>query len=715
MSRLRFWALLAAALILCGLLVETIPLGVLRGPIEARLSEALGRPVTIDGDLRIDFGFELEPELAAEEITVANLAEGAEVPLGRIRRLALDLKLLRLFSGVIDIDELEIEDGEIVLEAGASLRRDPRDAVEGDEPASGSRGIELHVRHIEAENLRIVARNATSGLEMTVLIARLDAEAPGTDQPIVFSARGEVEGVGFSVSGELGAMDEFWNPTQPYPVALTGSLGVLELAAHGTIDRPAALDGLDIALSLGAPDLAAISEAAGERFPELGPVAASARLIDRDGTTGIEDIEIAIGEPDDPLEIVARGGFDDLPELDEIELDVRLQARDLSVIGALFDVRLPPIGPVSASVRVRGSDDKISANGVEARIDKTRFHGSFSGSFVPGTRPQITARIGSPLVHLDDVGIEPRDEASRGDGGFWLVGSDGWSADSTLPYASLPEIDADVSLEFDRLSGHAGLMIEGLSAKLRLAEGVATLEKFETVAEHGRLVGEARIETDSDTPVLFLRSRATGIRLEALAAQFEEDPSLTGILDALVDLESRGDTLASLASNLRGNAMLVVRDGRAASAWARAFERDLARALVSTDVEREFEQLECLIGDFQIARGRASVRTLWFETERAILSGQGAIDIGRGSFDLRIVPQPKRPGIFSIAASVKVSGPFDDPDFTPSKRSLVTSAARGFSKNITRPSNPLLRSWWRQAGGRDAPCATAFEPDRSDG
>ncbi len=74
MSRLRFWALLAAALILCGLVVERIPLGVLRGPIEARLSEALGRPVTINGDLRIDFGFELEPELAAEEITVANPA-----------------------------------------------------------------------------------------------------------------------------------------------------------------------------------------------------------------------------------------------------------------------------------------------------------------------------------------------------------------------------------------------------------------------------------------------------------------------------------------------------------------------------------------------------------------------------------------------------------------------------------------------------------------
>ncbi len=80
MSRLRNWALLAAALILCGLLVETIPLDVLRGPIEARLSEALGRPVTIDGDLQIDFGFELEPELAAEEITIANPATGGFDP-----------------------------------------------------------------------------------------------------------------------------------------------------------------------------------------------------------------------------------------------------------------------------------------------------------------------------------------------------------------------------------------------------------------------------------------------------------------------------------------------------------------------------------------------------------------------------------------------------------------------------------------------------------
>jgi uncharacterized protein involved in outer membrane biogenesis len=713
MFRLRTWALLAVALIACGLLIEMIPLGALRGPIETRLSESLGRPVTIDGDLHIDFGFDLEPELAAEEITLASPGTETGAPRGHVSRLFLNLKLLRLFSGVIDIDELEIEGGELVLEAGASGRRDPRDTTTTD--ASGSREVELHVRHFHAENLRLVARNVTSGLETTVLIAWLDAQAPSTDQPIIVSARGEAKGVEFTVSGELGAMNEFWSPTQPYPIALTGSLGGLELGAEGSIERPAALDGLDITVSLDAPDLASISEEAGERFPELGPVAASARLIDRDGSTGIEDIEIAIGEPGDPLEIVVRGDFDDVPELDEIELDVQLRARDLSVLGALFDVDLPPIGPVSVSGRLHGSDERISADRVEAHIDKTRFHGSLTGSFVPGTRPRVTARIQSPLVYLDDVGIEPRDDASQDDGGFSLFGSDGWSADSILPYASLPEIDADVSLEVDRLSGHAGLMIEGLSAKLRLAEGVAAIEEFEIVAEYGQVVGDARIETGSDTPALFFRSTATGIRLEMLAAQFEEDPSLTGNLDALIDLESRGDTLALLRSNLRGEVTLVIRDGRAASAWARSFERNLARAFVSTDVEREFESLECLIADFQVARGRASVRTLWFETERAILSGQGAIDLGRGTFDLRIVPKPKRPGIFSIAASVKVSGPFDDPDFTANKRSLASSAARGLWKNVTRPSNPLLRRWWSQQGDENGPCANAFASDRSDG
>ena len=715
MFRLRNWAVLAIALIACGLLIEMIPLGVLRGRIEARLSESLGLPVTIDGDLRVDFGFDLEPELAAEEITLANRTSDADAPLGRIHRLSLDLKLLRLLSGVIDIDELEIEDGELVLEAGAPVRRGPRDAAAGDATESESRGVDLHVRKIRGENLRIVARNAASGLETTLVIARLDAEASDTDQPITLSARGEARGVGFSVSGELGSMQEFWNPTQPYPVALTGVLGGLELRAEGSVERPAALDGLDITVSLAAPDLASISEEASKRFPELGPVSASARILDGDGSTGIEDIEIAIGAPDDPLEIVARGRFDDVPKLDEIELDVELRARDLSVLGALFDLRLPPIGPVSATGRVGGSDERISADGFEVRIDKTRFHGSLSGSFVPGTRPRVTARIQSPLVYLDDVGIEPRSDASQNDGGFSLVGSDGWSADSTLPYASLPEIDADVSIEIERLSGHAGLMIEGLSAKLRLAEGIASIEKLETVAEHGRVEGEARIETGSDSPALFLRSTATGIRLEVLAAQFEEDPSLTGKLDAAVDIESRGDTLAALASNLRGDVTFVVRDGRATSSWARRFERDLARAFVSTDVEQEFERLECLIADFQISRGRASVRTLWFETDRAILSGQGAIDLDRGSFDLRIVPRPKRSGIFSIAASVKVSGDFDDPKFTPNRRSLASSAARNFLKNVTRPSNPLLGRWWSREGGRDAPCASAFEANGSDG
>ena len=108
------------------------------------------------------------------------------------------------------------------------------------------------------------------------------------------------------------------------------------------------------------------------------------------------------------------------------------------------------------------------------------------------------------------------------------------------------------------------------------------------------------------------------------------------------------------------------------------------------------------------------MQTLWFETERAVIYGEGRLDLRSYEYDLKLVPEPKQRSLLGVAAQVRVTGPISDPKIPARKRSLATSAAKGLLKGLTRPTQPvwnsMLDTFWKREGKR-GPCAGFAEPD----
>ena len=78
-----------------------------------------------------------------------------------------------------------------------------------------------------------------------------------------------------------------------------------------------------------------------------------------------------------------------------------------------------------------------------------------------------------------------------------------------------------------------------------------------------------------------MRARAAGLRVERILAQFEEVPSLSGTVDSLIELDARGESVDALRAGLAGDVLVVVREGNAASTYARRLEANVLRAVVS--------------------------------------------------------------------------------------------------------------------------------------
>lgn len=112
-------------------------------------------------------------------------------------------------------------------------------------------------------------------------LARLEVSAPALDQPVRIALEAAQGTTPIRVEGTLGPPVAFQRAGTPFPIDL--ALGAADAAAtvKGAIADARAITGVDLALALRAPDLAALSPLAGRPLPPLRDLVFEGRLAER--------------------------------------------------------------------------------------------------------------------------------------------------------------------------------------------------------------------------------------------------------------------------------------------------------------------------------------------------------------------------------------------------------------------------------------------------
>ena len=450
----------------------------------------------------------------------------------------------------------------------------------------------------------------------------------------------------------------------------------------GSIRDLVGLSGVELAAEFGASDLSYASPYVNGELPDLGPMRGVATLSDSDGTLGVEHFRLQGGR-EGLFELDLSGAFDDVRKIDALTFQAELSARDLGVLGNLFGADLPAVGPVEFSGWIRGSERRVVSEG-QARLDQTRFSAAWSGEFPLNGRPSLRARITSPHVHLDDIGLAPEyaDELP--------LPAKSQQADSAPFLEPLRSFDADVALSAERVTGRLGLDFRELETSIRLHDGRLVIDLLGS-SDGGRL--RADLEVDARTPEteLALRAEIGGMDLTRLAAQFQEESQAAGLLDLSANLRTRGRTQSELRSNLSGHFQAMLRDGALASEYARRLVRNFVSLTFPTLFVEDAAPVTCARIELEIDGGVASTQTLLIDAPNVTLTGEGQIDIGTNTLDMRLTPRARDPGLLSMAVAVNLTGPITRPSYSPVRRTIATSLARGVIRNAMRPANRVLQ------------------------
>jgi uncharacterized protein involved in outer membrane biogenesis len=469
------------------------------------------------------------------------------------------------------------------------------------------------------------------------------------------------------------------------------------------------LRGVDLDAAFRAESLRHLSPLVGQSPPEIGAVKGTARLNDRDGTLGIEEFGLHGGH-EEVLRIEVSGALDDIRSLGEIGVRADLQAKDLSVIGALFDAHLPPIGPVEISGRVDGSRQQAKLRGMRARLDKTHFTGEVEGSFPSGSRPHLTARLESPSIHLDDVGLASREQREAESSPSVAEAPES----ETLPFHRLRGVDADVFLKAARVVGRDNFVVEQAALTLKLADGDLQLGPVTLEFEGGSFTGSARIDARPDPPKLSLEFEGTEMKLGRALAQVQKRPVATGIADLSLNLKSRGTSVDELRATLGGDASLAIREGQLHVKRMGLVAQDVLGNLYGSvrkgvagttrrigggftpatgrkaATDAKTKPIQCFAADFGIDAGVATARVLALDTGEMVMLGTGRIDLVQERYDIHIEPKLKQRSLLAVTIPLDIHGPLNRPKVSPNLLGATETTAAGLLRNLVRPGAEFL-------------------------
>jgi uncharacterized protein involved in outer membrane biogenesis len=653
----------------------------LRGSVAAPALEEIEAVVQGPGDSRLTVGGALQVASESLRLERLDLTTTAAVPhpSSLAAPFGVDASWLGAAQGS---GELSLADGRI------EARRLAIDAV-------GLGGLRL-----EGDGA-VGAFTADGALHLAPDIA-LVATAARSAPALAHIAAGMPEFGPIRARGRLAARDGRY---QLDPVALElGPAGWPVISASGHVSDLGGLQQakLDGAFDLATPDLLGFLGV--QERPDLGRLAGRFELSDADGSIGVEHIEAALRDAS-LLALTIEGVFDDLRSRDEVEVQASLDVPSVAGLAEAFGAGDAPPQRLRFDGKLTGGEPRFDANG-DATLGETRFDGVLAADF-HGVRPSFRGRLHSPNLRLVDLGLIPAETAAPAGPPAGtqrrLFGT------VPIPLEGLRSLDLDLEIRLDAVEG-ASLAIGDTQAHLTLDNGRLRLSPWQFNVVGGHAEVNAEVDAREPVPQWRLQAEADDVQLANVWRELETEVPISGELDLVLDLRASGRSPRDLAGSLSGDLGLALQRGEIRSRLFGLTTMNPVRWLVARSTRRGYSRIDCFVARFEAEHGIADLRALVLDTPSVVATGEGQIDFGRETLNLRIRPSAKERRLVELATPFAIRGSLASPTV---EASATGATARALGRVVVSPVN-LLGSLlpFVGDGGRDQgnPCLNLTAP-----
>jgi hypothetical protein len=456
------------------------------------------------------------------------------------------------------------------------------------------------------------------------------------------------------------------------------------LSAHGYIGNiyTAGNVRLDATLNLDGHNFAAFAD--NEALPDLKPVTGSMVISDANGSLGMDSLHVESTDPE-LLSLEIDGSYDDFADPETLLLNSHLKARDMQLLGALFDQQWVQVGPVEFNAEIKKADKDTVLN-ADLVLGKASADMKLRGDF-DRKPPYISGGITAQKVFFKDPFEKAVEEKKAKDKkkdkkkkGKKKPESPVFSREP-IPFHWLKKADLDLKVDVESFEEDQW---DAQSAKLVIAlkSGQLAVKPLTFAYTKGNLDMEFQVDT-RDVPGLVLKAAAKNVNpwRGDQNAKPEHEQFVNANYDLDLSFNANGNSAHELASSAEGDVYLTIQDGWLRRSFVDLLFVDIVGWGLNLVKHSKYVPINCGIADYSIREGVVSTDAFFIDTKNITVTGEGTVDLGKEEVDYVFIPRKKSRKILK-AEPVKINGPLND----PSVRAVpVKSAALTFGTLIFAP------------------------------
>ena len=606
-----------------------------RHPLERYISKKTERTFTIS-DLHVRLGF--TPTIRMRDVYFGNAAWSKEPAMARIKEVEFSVSLRDLPEKVL-VPRVALTEPDLLFERLADDRKNWILSDPGDKSPSKLRISTLsvdkgHLRYTDAGTPFAIDVNAST-FDPSKLAAVKDANAKPVND--TYSARFDFNGsyrdARFKGNALTGEVLSFQESGVPFPLKGELDAGTTKLAVEGTIADAANISGIDTKLRIEGQTLANLYPFLLLPLPATPPYMLQGHLVLKGDKYSLDDIVGRIGSSD----VHGSASYVNREPRPLLTADLHSKLLDISDLG-------PVIG-----VQTKGAGGKPAVSQV--------------------------ATANRPAAKTQEKAADPNHILPSG----------------SFDGSRLQKIDADVSLEALQLKAPTDLPLESLKVTLHLHDAVMKLQPLDFGFAGGTIASQWTL--DARKPIINTEAQVDFRRIQVaklVPASAEKIAQGAGTLGARIKIKGSGNSIADAAAKADGEISAAVANGRISNLIDAASGLNGGKVLALLAGGDKSIAVNCGGLAFDIKNGKGTASLFVVDTEQTQILGTGGFNLADETFDMRIEPKPKRPGILSLRTPVRVFGSFKNPDFSLEKGPLLARAGGAIALAIVAPITAVL-------------------------
>ncbi len=343
--------------------------------------------------------------------------------------------------------------------------------------------------------------------------------------------------------------------------------------------------------------------------------------------------------------------------LQGLDVQFAVKGNNLADLYTLAGVPVPPSPPYSLKGKLTREGSVFKLADFAGKLGESDLGGTATVD-TGGERLKATADLVSHKFDFDDIAEEKQAEAQREAEGKPTSGQ--VLPDKPINLSALREIDADIRLKAGQVL-LPGVPIDGLEGEITLDAGVLRLSPMTVEIGQGTVNTFMTLDGTVQPARADIDTRISRVDLKRLLSKSPFAQESAGHLGGRAKLSTTGNSVAEILGSATGDLFVVMSGGRISHLLIELAGLDIAQSLgVAISGDKPIP-IRCMIGDFKANDGVFAVKTMVFDTTDTKIVGEGQVDLGEETLNLRLVPYPKDFSPLSIRTPLAVQGTLANP------------------------------------------------------